>query len=104
MSNILGECLRAKVRLEDYASANESQLSCSCGDCAQCAASYMTPEEALWILGLIGRLQSDMSRLHEALWEIGSYKLAQFAGAHDMALACVHKASTKLSDFHGGDK
>ena len=47
-------------RLRDYAEANECPLHCSCGDCSQCAASYLTPKEAGEIAGVIDTLRAQL--------------------------------------------
>lgn len=47
-------------RLRDYADANECTLTCSCGDCSQCAASHLTPHEALEIAKTIDTLRAQL--------------------------------------------
>ena len=95
-----GVCFRIKNRLSDYASANESAIGCSCQNCAQCEASWLSPKEAIEISDCIDTLQRELARLHESLSEISSYTISQFAGPHDMAAACVHRASETLCGFH----
>ena len=94
-----GVCAKTCERLRDYASANEAPLGCSCGNCAQCAASYLTPDEAEATAQCIETLQRELYRLRAALQEISGYRLHQFAGPHDMAGACVHVASNALCGF-----
>ena len=94
-----GVCAKTCERLREYASANEAPLCCSCGDCAQCAASYLTPDEAEATAQCIETLQRELYRLRVALEEISGYRLRQFAGPHDMAVGCVDRASRAICGF-----